>query len=44
MRGFGQGPTNLALERAMDEVANALGLDRLEVRRRNMIRPTNSPI
>ncbi len=27
VRGFGQGPTNLALERTMDEVANALGLD-----------------
>ena len=37
VRGFGQGPTNLALERCMDEVANVLDLDPLEVRRRNMI-------
>ncbi|HUL87902.1 MAG TPA: xanthine dehydrogenase family protein molybdopterin-binding subunit [Pseudolabrys sp.] len=37
VRGFGQGPTNLALERVMDEVANVLCLDPLEVRRRNLI-------
>jgi 3-oxo-Delta1-steroid hydratase/dehydrogenase large subunit len=43
VRGFGQGPTNLALERAMDEVANRLGLDRLEVRRRNLIRREEFP-
>jgi hypothetical protein len=43
VRGFGQGPTNLALERAMDEVANTLQLDRLEVRRRNMIRANEFP-
>ena len=35
---FGQSPTNYAIERTVDEVANKLGLDRLEVRRRNMIR------
>jgi 2-furoyl-CoA dehydrogenase large subunit len=43
VRGFGQGPTNLALERCMDEVANSLGLDPLEVRRRNMIRHNEFP-
>ena len=43
VRGFGQGPTNLALERAMDEVANVLGLDPLEVRRRNLIRHDEFP-
>src|ERR1019366_4093049 len=43
VRGFGQGPTNLALERTIDEVANALGLDRLEIRRRNMIRREEFP-
>ncbi len=43
VRGFGQGPTNLALERCMDEVANALGLDPLEVRRRNLIRAEEFP-
>jgi 2-furoyl-CoA dehydrogenase large subunit len=43
VRGFGQGPTNLALERCMDEVANVLGLDPLEIRRRNMIRHDEFP-
>ena len=43
VRGFGQAPTNLALERMMDEVANALGLDPLEVRRRNMIQHEEFP-
>ena len=43
VRGFGQGPTNLALERVMDEVAAALGLDPLEVRRRNLIRANEFP-
>jgi len=43
VRGFGQGPTNLALERCMDEVANVLGLDPLEVRRRNLIRHEEFP-
>ena len=38
VRAFGQSPTNYAIERTIDEVANKLGLDRLEVRRRNMIR------
>jgi 2-furoyl-CoA dehydrogenase large subunit len=43
VRGFGQGPTNLALERCMDEVANTLGLDPIEVRRRNFIRKEEFP-
>ena len=43
VRGFGQGPTNLALERCMDEVANVLGLDPLEIRRRNLIRHDEFP-
>ncbi|HVV61932.1 MAG TPA: xanthine dehydrogenase family protein molybdopterin-binding subunit [Pseudolabrys sp.] len=43
VRGFGQGPTNLALERMMDEVANTLKLDPLEVRRRNLIRHDEFP-
>src|SRR6202166_892804 len=43
VRGFGQGPTNLALERCMDEVANVLDLDPLEVRRRNFIRHDEFP-
>jgi 2-furoyl-CoA dehydrogenase large subunit len=43
VRGFGQAPTNLALERMMDEVGNALGLDPLELRRRNMIQKEEFP-
>jgi CO/xanthine dehydrogenase Mo-binding subunit len=43
VRGFGQGPTNLALERTMDEVGNVLGLDPLEVRKRNLIRHDEFP-
>ena len=43
VRGFGQAPTNLALERVMDEVANVLGLDPIEIRRRNLIRHEEFP-
>ena len=43
VRGFGQAPTNFAIERTMDEVANTLGLDPLEVRRRNLIRSDEFP-
>ena len=37
VRGFGQSPTNFAIEAAVDRVAGRLGLDRNEVRRRNFI-------
>ncbi len=37
VRGFGQSPTNFALETMMDRVALALGIDRIELRRRNLI-------
>jgi 2-furoyl-CoA dehydrogenase large subunit len=43
VRAFGQSPTNYAIERAIDEVATRLGLDRLEVRRRNLIRRHEFP-
>jgi 2-furoyl-CoA dehydrogenase large subunit len=43
VRGFGQAPTNLALERVMDEVAYVLGLDPIEIRRRNMIKHDEFP-
>jgi 2-furoyl-CoA dehydrogenase large subunit len=43
VRGFGQSPTNVAIERTIDEVANVLGLDPIEVRRRNMIRHEEFP-
>ncbi len=37
VRGFGQAPTNYAIETAMDRMARQLGIDRIEVRRRNLI-------
>jgi 3-oxo-Delta1-steroid hydratase/dehydrogenase large subunit len=43
VRAFGQSPTNYAIERAIEEVANHRGLDRLEVRRRNLIRNDQFP-
>src|SRR5438067_9429543 len=43
VRAFGQSPTNYAIERTIDEVANTLGLDRLELRRRNLIRHDEFP-
>jgi 2-furoyl-CoA dehydrogenase large subunit len=43
VRGFGQAPTNLALERTMDCVAQHLGMDRIELRRKNLIRKDQFP-
>jgi len=43
VRGFGQGPTNFAIETAVDKVARSLDLDRDEVRRRNLIRADEFP-
>jgi 2-furoyl-CoA dehydrogenase large subunit len=43
VRGFGQAPTNYAIEHAIDAVANHIGLDRLEVRQRNLIRANEFP-
>lgn len=43
VRGFGQGPTNFAIEVAVDKVARALELDRDEVRRRNLIKSDEFP-
>lgn len=43
VRGFGQSPTNYAIETALDRVAEAVGIDRLEVRRRNFIQPDQFP-
>ncbi|HUB95273.1 MAG TPA: molybdopterin cofactor-binding domain-containing protein, partial [Stellaceae bacterium] len=37
VRGFGQSPTNFAIETGMDLIACDLGLDRIELRRRNLI-------
>jgi CO/xanthine dehydrogenase Mo-binding subunit len=43
VRAFGQSPTNYAIERTIEEVATTLGLDRLELRRRNLIRHEEFP-
>ncbi len=43
VRGFGQSPTNYAIETMMDRVADHLGMDRLEIRRRNLIRADQFP-
>ena len=42
-RGFGKDIANLWLERAMDDVAKATGLDRTEVRYRNFLRADEFP-
>src|SRR5436190_1808598 len=42
-RGFGQSPTNFAIERAIDRVARHLGMDRIELRKRNFIRNDQFP-
>ena len=38
-RGYGSSQTTFAIECAIDDLANKLGLDPFEIRRRNMIRP-----
>ena len=43
VRGFGQAPTNFALEIGIDRIARALGLERDEVRWRNLIRADEFP-
>ena len=43
VRGFGQSPTNFAIETGIEHVARRLGIDRLEVRRRNFIRRDEFP-
>jgi 2-furoyl-CoA dehydrogenase large subunit len=43
VRGFGQAPTNFALERTLDCVARHLKMDPIELRRRNLIRKEEFP-
>jgi 2-furoyl-CoA dehydrogenase large subunit len=43
VRGFGQSPTNYALETGMDRIAKALGMSREDVRRRNLIEKDQFP-
>ncbi|MEA3537763.1 MAG: molybdopterin cofactor-binding domain-containing protein [Pseudomonadota bacterium] len=42
-RGFGQPEANFALERALDMAAPRLGLDPAELRRRNLVAPSEMP-
>jgi 2-furoyl-CoA dehydrogenase large subunit len=43
VRGFGQAPTNFAIERAIDRVARHLGMDRIALRQKNLIRKEQFP-
>ncbi len=43
VRGFGQAPTNYAIESGVDKVARFLGMDRIELRRRNLIAKDEFP-
>jgi len=43
VRGFGWSPTTFAIETAVDRVAAQLGIDRVELRRRNLIRAEQFP-
>jgi 2-furoyl-CoA dehydrogenase large subunit len=43
VRGFGQSPTNFALETTIDRIAQRLGMDRIALRRANLIRAEEFP-
>src|SRR3954447_8430274 len=43
VRGFGQAPTNFAIERTMDRVAQFLNMDRIALRQKNLIRQDEFP-
>jgi carbon-monoxide dehydrogenase large subunit len=43
LRGIARPAACFSIERAMDEVANELGMDVLDVRRRNLVRPEEFP-
>jgi len=43
VRGFGQSPTNYAIETGMDKVARFLGMDKIALRRKNLIRKDEFP-
>lgn len=44
LRGAGAPQAALLMERLMDEAAHALGLDRAEIRRRNLLQPEELPL
>ncbi|HAT36733.1 MAG TPA: xanthine dehydrogenase family protein molybdopterin-binding subunit, partial [Rhodospirillaceae bacterium] len=43
VRGFGQSPTNFAIESGIDKIARFLEMDRFELRRKNLIRADEFP-
>ncbi|WP_088707328.1 xanthine dehydrogenase family protein molybdopterin-binding subunit [Noviherbaspirillum denitrificans] len=43
VRGFGQAPTNYAIETGVDKVARFLGMSRIYIRNRNLIRSDEFP-
>jgi CO/xanthine dehydrogenase Mo-binding subunit len=43
VRGFGQSPTNYAIETGIDRVARFLNMDRVELRKRNLINKDEFP-
>jgi len=43
VRGFGQAPTNYALETGIDRIANFLKMDRMELRQKNLIKSNQFP-
>lgn len=42
-RGAGRPEANFVIERLLDRAADALGMDRAEIRRRNLVRPADLP-
>ncbi len=43
VRGFGQSPTNFAIETGIERIARHLDIDRIEIRRRNLVRSDDFP-
>ncbi len=43
VRGFGQSPTNFAIERTIDHIARHLGMDRIELRKKNLLKKEEFP-
>jgi carbon-monoxide dehydrogenase large subunit len=43
MRSVGRPQSNFAMERALDRLARELGIDRIELRRRNLLQPDEFP-
>ncbi len=43
VRGFGQAPTNFAIERTIDHIARHLGMDRIELRKKNLLKKEEFP-